>query len=118
MRKHHNLQPGKPFVLNKCPLCNKGKLQLTRETMPIDGVEYEALRCVRCGESIMTMGQLEVLADKYRKLRRAKEITFAKWGNSLAMRIPNEVVKEYHLRSGKSALLIQEKKGIRIVPQM
>ncbi len=117
MKKYKNLQPGKPFVLDRCPLCKKGKLRLVRERMPIEGVEYEALQCVHCGESIMTMGQLDVLADHYRKLRRAKEVTFSKWGNSLAMRIPKAIAKAYKLSSGKTALLVQEKKGIRIVPQ-
>lgn len=105
----------KTFELNKCPLCNKGKLRPVREAMPVDGVEYEALQCIRCGESIMTMGQLDVLADKYRKLRRAKEITFSKWGNSLAMRIPCEIATEYHLSIGSQGLLVKEKKGIKII---
>ena len=118
--RRSKLGPGrkwKTFTLNKCPLCNKGKLRLVHEAMPVDGVEYEALQCVRCGESIMTMGQLDVLADRYRKLRKAKEVTFSNWGNSLAMRIPKAIAKEYKLSSGKSALLVQEKKGIRIIPQ-
>jgi len=43
------------------------------------------------------MKQLKVLASKYRKLRSAKDITFTKWGNSIAVRIPSEIVDEYNI---------------------
>ncbi|MEK6963127.1 MAG: AbrB/MazE/SpoVT family DNA-binding domain-containing protein [Nanoarchaeota archaeon] len=117
--KKLTLGPGREWkvaVIKTCPLCKKGKMRIQKEILEPDGVEYEAISCVHCGESFLTMGQLDVLADKYRKLRRAKEVTFSKWGNSLAMRIPKAVAKEYKLSSGKTALLVQEKKGIRIVP--
>ena len=107
----------KSLILRTCPICKKGNLKPVREAMPFDGVEYEALQCSRCRESIVTMGQLEDLAEKYRKLRKAKEVTFAKWGNSLAVRIPRDMVAAYKLSSGKHGLLVKGKKGIMIIPQ-
>lgn len=41
-----------------------------------DGVEFEAYRCSSCGEEIMDMNQLKVLAAKYRKLRKNKKIDY------------------------------------------
>lgn len=81
-----------------------------------DGVAFEAFRCPECGEEIMTMKQLGELARKYRKLRSAKEVTFAKWGNSIAVRIPSDIVEAYSIKEGKSGLITKEKEGIRIIP--
>ena len=61
------------------------------------------------------MKQLKILAHKYRELRKAKEITFAKWGNSLAVRIPNEIAEDLRIVEGKHGILTKDKKGIRIV---
>ena len=64
----------------------------------------------------MTMKQLQALANKYRKLRQAKKVTFAKWGNSLAVRIPSDIADEYAITAGKEGVLTKEKDGIRIIP--
>ena len=45
------------------------------------------------------------------------KVTFAQWGNSLAVRIPRKVAEKYKLTSGKQGLLLAEKEGIRIIPQ-
>lgn len=100
----------------KCPTCLKAEMEKKTDVIQQDGVEFEALSCPKCGEEIMTMKQLKVLADKYRVLRRAKQVTFAKWGNSLALRIPTDIVNEYKLLEGKQALITKDKEGIRIIP--
>ena len=84
--------------------------------MEQDGVEFEVLRCPDCSEELMTMKQLKILANKYRELRKAKEITFSKWGNSLAVRIPNEIAEELRITEGKHGTLTKEKNGIKIIP--
>lgn len=100
----------------QCPICNKGEMKKRKDIIEHDGIEFEAYQCPKCGEEIMNMKQLKVLADKYRKLRKAKDITFSKWGNSLAVRIPSEVAEEYKLTAGKHGLLTREKEGIKIIP--
>ena len=100
----------------KCPICKKGKMAKVKNIMEQDGIEFEEFKCSSCGEEIVDMKQLEALADKYRKLRKAKEITFAKWGNSIAIRIPSDIVDEYKITSGKHAILTAEKRGIKIIP--
>lgn len=99
----------------ECPIC-KGKMEKIKDTIKEDNVEFEAFRCSSCGEEIMDMIQLKSLAGKYRRLRKAKDIVFAKWGNSIAVRIPNDIVEEFNIQSGKEGILIKEKEGIRIVP--
>lgn len=80
-----------------------------------DKVPFQAYRCGKCGEELLDMKQLKELATKYRQLRRAKEITFTKWGNSLAIRIPQEFVKELHIKEGSHALLKRSESGLEIV---
>jgi len=99
----------------KCPIC-QGKMEKVQNHIDKDSVGFEAYKCNACGEEIMNMKQLKSLANKYRKLRKAKEITFAKWGNSIAVRIPSEIVEEYSIKPGRQGLLTKEKEGIRIIP--
>ena len=39
----------------------------------------------------------------------------AKWGNSLAVRIPSDIVSEYKLKPGKKGVMTKDKTGIKIV---
>mgnify|MGYP001606454776 CR=1 FL=1 len=100
----------------KCPICNKGEMEKMNDKIKEDGISYEAYKCKSCGEEIMDMKQLSSLAKKYRDLRKAKEITFSKWGNSIAVRIPNELVEEFHIKSGKQGIITKGKTGIEIIP--
>lgn len=100
----------------KCPICQKGEMKKIKEIIKQDKIEFEAFKCSICNEELMNMKQLKSLANKYRQLRKAKEITFAKWGNSIAVRIPNEIVEEYKITSGKQGILIKNKEGIKIIP--
>lgn len=100
----------------KCPFCQKAMMEKKKDIIREDGIEFEAYKCSKCGEEIMTMKQLRELASKYRKLKNAKEITFAKWGNSIAVRIPSDVVEKYDIAVGKHGTLTKEKEGIRIIP--
>lgn len=87
-----------------------------KDVIEQDGIEFKAYECTECGEEIMNMKQLKVLAGKYRKLRSAKDITFAKWGNSIAVRIPSDIVGEYNISAGKHGTLTKDKEGIKIIP--
>lgn len=87
-----------------------------KDSIKQDGIGFEAFKCASCGEEIMNMSQLKSLASKYRTLRKAKEIIFSKWGNSIAVRIPSEIAEEYHITAGKEGLLTKDKQGIRIIP--
>ncbi|HLC58042.1 MAG TPA: hypothetical protein VJH95_05690 [Candidatus Nanoarchaeia archaeon] len=100
----------------KCITCKKGIMEKVKDRIAEDNIEFEALKCSSCGEEIMNMPQLKSLAGEYRKLRKAKEITFTKWGNSIAVRIPREITKEFNIISGGQGILTKEKEGIKIIP--
>jgi len=88
-----------------------------RDMIEQDGVSFEAYACPKCGEELLTMPQLNALAEKYRKLRAAKEVTFAKCGNSIALRLPSDIAHEYKISPGKDGLLARDKGSIRIIPK-
>jgi len=98
----------------KCPLC-RGTMEKIKDRMPEDNVEFEAYRCKSCGEELMNMGQMGVLAAKYRALRKAKESKFQKWGNSLAVRIPKQIADDLHIVPEKSCLILKEKGALKIL---
>ena len=43
-------------------------MEKKKDVMKQDGIEFEAYKCPECGEEIMDMKQLKILAGKYRKL--------------------------------------------------
>lgn len=49
----------------KCYLCKKGLMKIVKDIMKEDNIEFEALKCNKCGEEIMNMKQLKILAKKY-----------------------------------------------------
>ena len=100
----------------KCAICQKGTMEKVKDVMKQDGIEFEAYKCSDCWEEIMTMNQFKVLANKYRALRNAKEIKFAKWGNSIAVRIPSDIAEEFKISAGKYGTLTKDKEGIKIIP--
>ena len=100
----------------KCPICEQGSTKEVEHVMPEDGVPYRAHECMSCSEVYLDMGQLGELADKYRRLKARRRVKFSRWGNSIAVRIPSEVVEQYGLVSGSEGVLTKDKKGLRITP--
>ena len=98
----------------KCKICG-GDVEKKMGVMEEGGVEYEYFRCSKCSEEYLNMGQLEKVAVEFRKLKEAKEVTFQKWGNSIAVRIPKEIADAYDISSGKHGKLFKEKDGLKIV---
>lgn len=80
-----------------------------------DGVEYDYYKCPKCKEEILDMGQLHDAAEKYTALRKAREVKFQKWGNSMAVRIPKQIADELHIVPDKTGLMVKEKKTLKIV---
>ena len=77
------------------------------------GIVYEAYQCEKCNEVVLDMGQ----AEAYMKAaEKAKEVTFSTWGQSLAVRIPKDLVQALHLKPKDKAKIIAEKDGFRILP--
>ena len=50
-----------------CPICKIGEMKKIKDTIREDNVEFEAFKCGSCGEEIMDMKQLKVLALEARE---------------------------------------------------
>lgn len=87
--------------------------ELTAKTP--EGVTYRYFSCGKCGEEIVDMKQLHDVARKYRDMKtfRAK---ISKWGMSLGIRIPKELVKKYQFKDDEEVMIIPDEKGIKIIP--
>ena len=96
-----------------CSACKIKMKELSAKTP--EGVIYHYFKCGKCGEEIVDMKQLHNVAQKYREMKtfRAK---MSKWGLSLGVRIPKELVKKYHFKDNKEVVIIPEDKGIKIIP--
>ena len=99
--------------MKKCSDCNNVMRELTAKTP--DGVGYNYFKCSNCGEEILNMSQLHKVAEKYRAIKRFNA-RLSRWGLSLGLRIPKELVKRYRLKSNKNVTIIPEKEAIRITP--
>jgi len=99
--------------MEKCFKCNSGMIQLKDKTP--DNVEYEYYRCRKCGNEILNMNQLHKVAEKYRKMKQY-HAKVSKWGQSLGLRIPKELVKKYGFKRNKEVRLIPDKRCIKIMP--
>lgn len=81
-----------------------------------EGVNYKYYKCQSCGEEIVDMKQLHQVAEKYRAIK-SFHVKLSKWGLSLGVRIPKEVVKKYNLKDNEEITLIPEERGIKLIPK-
>ena len=77
------------------------------------GIKYDALKCLECGAEIMTLEQAAEFLDEAQK---AKTVTFSKWGESVAIRIPAQAVRKYGIHLKEKGKLLFEKNGFKIIP--
>jgi hypothetical protein len=93
--------------------CGKCKGKMVEIVGSHGGVSYAAFKCAKCGDELMNMQQ----AKKYMKIaEEARMVTFSKWGEAIAVRIPAELVKKFGISNRERGKLIEEKDGFRIIP--
>jgi hypothetical protein len=98
-----------------CYACNR-PMKKVQDVIEKDGITFEGYKCPKCGEEILDMNQLKALAEKYKNWRKAKEIEFSKWGNSIAVRIPSKMAKELSIKPGSQGIIRKGSQGIIITP--
>lgn len=99
----------------KCPTCGKGVLRRTKihEVMfGIDLGEFQAEVCGKCHESFTNEATTSAIENAARKkgiwgLGRKTKIT--RTGNSLAVRIPKDIVRFLRLQEGGEAYIRPDK---------
>lgn len=98
--------------MKKCSECKRKMSELKAKTP--EGVSYKYYKCEKCGDEIVDMKQLHDVANVYRDMKKYRA-KVTKWGMSLGIRIPKELVNKYHLKNDGEVTIIPEEKGIRIV---
>ena|SRR3989338_72813 len=96
-----------------CSECKNKMVELTDKTP--EGVEYRYYKCKECGEEIVDMKQLHNVAEKYRVMKKYNA-KINKWGMSLGIRIPKELVSRYKFTDEEEVSIIPEERGILVVP--
>ena len=98
-------------------MCAKCKLEMNEKTAVLkDGVSYKHYQCPKCRDEFLDMKQLHDVAEKYRNLKRM-HAKVSKWGTSLGIRIPKDLVKKYGLKSNTDVMLIPDEDGIKIISE-
>ena len=106
----------------RCPVCEKGILKKGKIKEAMFGVylgEFSAEICTKCNESFTdekTTKAIEQSAKEKGLWGLGKKTKITKTGNSLAVRIPKEIVHDYNIKSGKQGILTKDKEGIKIIP--
>lgn len=96
----------------KCSKC--GRLMVEKKDETPEGVSYSYYKCKHCGEEILDMKQLHAIAEKYRKIKHYN-VRITKWGVSIGIRIPKELVQKYHLTKRKEITMIPQEKAIKLI---
>jgi len=98
----------------KCVVCEKGELKKGKIKENMFGVylgEFPAEICTKCNESFTdekTTRMIEEAAKKKGIWGLGKKTKITKTGNSLAVRIPQEIAKFLNLKEGKEAYIHPE----------
>ena len=98
--------------MRKCTEC--GSLMQELQAKTPEGIEYNYYKCKKDGEEIVDMKQLHEVPEHYRALKKYN-VKLSKWGLSLGLRIPKELVDRYGLKNEKAVSIIPEKTGLRII---
>jgi len=98
--------------MKTCTDCNSE--METHEAKTPEGVLYQYYKCKKCGDEIVNMTQLHEVAEKYRQMKKY-HAKLTKWGLSLGVRIPKELVKKYKLKDNAEVIILPEEEGIRIM---
>jgi DNA-directed RNA polymerase subunit RPC12/RpoP len=98
--------------MKKCSRC--GKTTTIKKANTKDGIPYNYYNCKSCGEEFLDMTQLGEVADRYSEYKRMKA-KISKWGVSLGVRIPKELVQKYNLKEKKEVTFIPEEGSIRMI---
>jgi hypothetical protein len=97
--------------MKTCSRC--GKVTTIKIGKLKDGTPYSYYSCT-CGEAFLDMKQLHEVADIYRE-RKRNIAKLSKWGVSLGVRIPKELVQRYKLKEKNEVTFIPEEGSIRMI---
>ena len=97
--------------MKTCYKC-KGDLKLT--SIEKDGIKLKCLKCGKCGEEYFTSSELV----KYDILKGKKSLVrkFGVLGDSIIMRVPNKILKDFKIEPGDYGIFEERQDGILVKP--
>ena len=106
--------------MKKCPICEEGFLKKRKIQETLYGVnlgEFPAEICTKCGESFTdaeVMKEIEIMAKEKGIWGLGKKTVIGRTGNSLAVRLPKNIVEFLRIKEGTEAYVHPEKGKIVI----
>ena len=82
----------------------------------VEGID-ERIELVKSfgADEIVDMKQLHSVAASYRNMKKF-HAKISKWGTSLGVRIPKELVEKYKFKDNEEVTIIPEETGLKIIP--
>ena len=95
--------------------CGKCRIKMDeKKSFLKDGTPYSHYYCKKCKDSFMDINQLHSVAEVFRE-RKRNTAKLSRWGVSLGVRIPKELVQRYNLKEKEEVTFIPEENGLRII---
>ncbi|MCK4328167.1 MAG: AbrB/MazE/SpoVT family DNA-binding domain-containing protein [Candidatus Diapherotrites archaeon] len=101
---------------DKCHKC--GAAMKLVDDIGLGGFMVKGYRCGKCGEEVFNANEVAHILKFNKAMKRGLSAKVFKSGNSIAVRLPMELVSVYHLEAGKELKIRPEKHGIELVAEM
>ena len=94
--------------------CYKCDINVEEAVVDKEGVKLKCLKCPKCSEEYYTSSEL----IKYDLLKGRKRLVrkFGGLGDSIIMRFPNKVLKDFKIEAGDYGIFEEKPEGILIKP--
>ena len=95
-------------------ICYKCGSNVKPATVMKEGIHLHCLQCPKCREEYFTSSELvrfDILTGKRKLVRK-----FGTLGDSIIMRIPNQILQEYKIKPGDYGVFMEKPDGILIKP--
>jgi hypothetical protein len=80
-----------------------------------DGLDYVFFRCSGCGVELAGTDQIRRIAEQSRALK-TYNAKITKWGQSLGIRIPKELVTTHNMSHNEEVTIVPEAGGFKVLP--
>ena len=94
--------------------CYKCKEKVKIAKCVKDGITLNCLKCPKCGEEYFTSSELvkfDILRGNRKMIRK-----FGTLGDSMVMRFPSDVIRDYKIKPGDYGIFEKKPEGILIKP--
>lgn len=110
-----NKSPGNRKRFARCHKCGT-KMKLV-DDIELSGFLVKGYRCTQCKEEVFAANEIAHILKFNKSMKRGMTAKVFKSGNSIAIRLPKELVAVYEIEPGKELKIKPEKHGIELVAE-